>query len=93
MKKSVVGFSVALLFSLSVYSQEAVVESEKSSASETVSAEVTSVAEDFSGEIVSDGTADEISVSDEAEVCPFRKHRDYSLLQPRANSLLALSVL
>ena len=43
-------------------------ESEKSSASETVSAEVTSVAEDFSGEIVSDGTADEISVSDEAEV-------------------------
>ena len=68
MKKSVVVFSVALLFSLSVYSQEAVVESEKSSASETVSAEVTSVAEDFSGEIVSDGTADEISVSDEAEV-------------------------
>ena len=34
MKKSVVVFSVALLFSLSVYSQEAVVESEKSSASE-----------------------------------------------------------
>lgn len=68
MKKSVVVFSVSLLFSLSVYSQKAVVESEKSSASETVSAEVTSVAEDFSGEIVSDGTADEISVSDEAEV-------------------------
>ena len=63
MKKSVVVFSVALLFSLSVYSQEAVVESEKSSASENVSAEVTSVAEDFSGEIVSDGTADEISKS------------------------------